>query len=136
MSKKTKFSHVWGKAVDKDGNVHYVTIVGKLEQSHERVTVKEDAYVAYSEFKGVMGTLTYAPKLLKRKLTLGMSICHPNDEFNEEIGVKMAKSKIKKGQTLGSLETNNVTMLTDDAILAELFVKLAHITSNIDNYLP
>jgi len=69
-------------------------------------------------------------------LTIGMSICHPYDKFDEEIGIKVAKSRIEKGDVLGTLETSDVTMLTKDAIMAELMVKLNHVMGHIDQYLP
>ena len=65
-----------------------------------------------------------------------MSICHPLDTFDEEIGVEVAKSRIKNGLVLGSVETNDVTMLTEDAIFAELMTKLNWIMDNIEDYLP
>jgi hypothetical protein len=65
-----------------------------------------------------------------------VSICHPHDIFDENIGIEIAKRRIKKGETLGSLETSDVTMLTEDAIMGEILVKLTHITSNIEEYLP
>jgi len=58
------------------------------------------------------------------------------DEFDEEKGIEVAKARIAAGDNLGVLETNSVTMLTDDAIMAELFVKLNYMTENIDDYLP
>ena len=57
------------------------------------------------------------------------------DVFDKEKGEEIAKSRIKNGQSIGSLETNDVTMLTEDAILSEIFVKLMYITDNIDKYI-
>ena len=83
----------------------------------------------------VKGELRYKAKQMKRKLTLGLSICHPSDTFDEEVGVEIAKARIEKGYDLGSLETTNVTMLTEDAIMAELLVKLQYVTNHIDDYI-
>ena len=122
---------------DSKGAKHTVTVVGKLEQTRERQMVQEVVPVEVKEGSFVDGVLSYpSNKLLKRKLTLGVSICHPYDIFDEQIGIDIAKSRIKKGQTLGSLETSDVTMLTDDAIMGEIMVKLNHICSTIDDYLP
>ena len=74
-------------------------------------------------------------KILTRRLTLGVSICHPLDEFDKEKGEEIAKSRINRGEAIGSLETNDVTMLTEDAIMAEIFTKLMYITKNIDEYI-
>ena len=113
---KVKYFHLWGKTKAKDGEDHYVTV----------------------EFKPghfTNGELKYSIKKLNRKLTLGVSICHPLDEFDEEIGCELAKARIENGQDLGIIETSDVTMLTEDAILSELLTKLQYILANIDDYI-
>jgi len=133
---KTKFYSMYAICEDSKGVKHTVTVVGKLEQTRERQMVQEVVPVEVKEGSFVDGVLSYpSNKLLKRKLTLGMSICHPHDIFDEQIGIDIAKSRIKKGQTLGSLETSDVTMLTDDAVMAEIYTKLTHITENIEDFL-
>ena len=131
----TKFYHVYGKAVDANGKPHIVTIVGKFVQTRKKTEVKEEVDVETNVGTFVKGELKYDVKQLKRTLTLGISICHPSDEFDEEVGVEIAKRRIKRGENLGTIETNNVTMLTEDAIFAELMVKLNHIVENIDAYI-
>ena len=133
---KTKFFHLYGNAVAADGKNHVVTVVGKFEQTRKPVEFTEIIPVEYKEGSSVNGTLKYSRKVLNRKLTIGVSICHPSDDFDEEIGVEVAKSRIKHGLNLGVLETSSVTMLTEDAIMAELLIKLQHICDNIDEYLP
>jgi hypothetical protein len=64
-----------------------------------------------------------------------MSICHPSDTFDEEVGVEIAKARIENGYDLGKLETSNVTMLTEDAIMAELVTKLNYVSEHIDDYI-
>ena len=135
MSKKIVYYHVYGKAIDSDGVNHYVTVVGKLEQTRERSIVQEQVPVEVKPNSFVSGVLTYQPKILRRKLTLGVSICHPSDTFDEQVGIKVAKGRIERGEDLGSLVTNNITMLTEDAIMGELIVKLNHICENIDDYI-
>ena len=68
-------------------------------------------------------------------MTVGVSICHPTDEFNEEFGIELAKARIELGKDSGSVYTNNVTMLTDDLVMAELVGKLSFICNNIENYI-
>lgn len=85
--------------------------------------------------KFVKGNLTYNVKQLKRKLTLGVSICHPLDDFDEEIGVEIAKKRIENRQDVGSIETSSVTMLTEDAILAELVTKLNYVLEHLEDYI-
>ena len=132
---KEKFYHAWAKATSSNGDEHYVTVVGKFEQSRKEKIVQDVVPVETKPNTIVDGILTYGVKNLNRKLTLGVSICHPSDTFNEEIGINIAKGRINRGQDLGQIETSNVTMLTEDAIMAEILVKLNHICQNIDEYI-
>ena len=133
---KTKFYSMYAICEDSKGVKHTVTVVGKLEQTRERQMVQEIVPVEVKEGSFVDGVLSYpSNKLLKRKLTLGVSICHPHDIFDEQIGIDIAKGRINSGQDLGQLETSNVTMLTEDAIMSEILVKLNHICQNIDEYI-
>ena len=133
---KEKFYHAWAKATSSNGDEHYVTVVGKFEQSRKEKIVQDVVPVETKPNTIVDGILTYGVKNLNRKLTLGVSICHPSDTFNEEIGINIAKRRINRGQDLGQIETSNITMLTEDAIMAEIIVKLNHIVENIDDFLP
>lgn len=133
---KEKFYHAWAKATSSNGDEHYVTVVGKFEQSRKEEIVQDVVPVETKPNTIVDGILTYGVKNLNRKLTLGVSICHPSDTFNEEIGINIAKRRINRGQDLGQIETSNITMLTEDAIMAEILVKLNHIVENIDDFLP
>ena len=133
---KTKYYHVFGRVKDKEGQEHVVTVVGKFEQTRKQEEVKEVVDVETLPNVFVKGDLTYKVKQLKRKLTLGVSICHPLDDFDEEVGVEIAKKRIENCQDVGYLETSNVTMLTEDAIMAELVVKLNYILGHIEDYLP
>ena len=132
---KEKFYHAWAKATSSNGDEHYVTVVGKFEQSRKEKIVQDVVPVETNPNTIVDGILTYGVKNLNRKLTLGVSICHPSDTFNEEIGINIAKRRINRGQDLGQIETSNITMLTEDAIMAEIIVKLNHICQNIDEYI-
>jgi hypothetical protein len=132
---KEKFYHAWAKATSINGDEHYVTVVGKFEQSRKEEIVQDVIPVETKPNTFVDGVLTYGVKTLNRKLTLGVSICHPLDKFDEEIGINIAKGRIERGQDLGQLETSNVTMLTEDAIMAEILVKLNYIVNNIDEYI-
>lgn len=131
---KEKYFHVFGRTTASDGKERVVTIVGKFEQSRKPQEFTENVEVETLKGGFVQGELKYKLKTLKRKLTLGLSICHPLDKFDEEVGVEIAKSRINKGINLGSIETSDVTMLTEDAIFAELMVKLNHIIENVDEY--
>jgi len=132
---RVKYYHAWAKATSSNGDEHYVTVVGKFEQSRKEEIVQDVVPVETKPNTIVDGILTYGVKNLNRKLTLGVSICHPLDKFDEEVGINIAKGRIARGQDLGQLETSNVTMLTEDAIMAEILVKLNHIVENIDEYI-
>lgn len=132
---RVKYYHAWAKATSSNGDEHYVTVVGKFEQSRKEEIVQDVVPVETKPNTIVDGILTYGVKNLNRKLTLGVSICHPLDKFDEEVGINIAKGRIARGQDLGQLETSNVTMLTEDAIMAEILVKLNHIVERIDEYI-
>ena len=131
---KVKYYHVYGKTTASDGKERVVTIVGKFEQTRKKREINEEVDVETNRGY-VKGNLSYNIKTLYRKLTLGLSICHPLDKFDEEVGVEIAKSRINKGINIGSIETSDVTMLTEDAIFAELMVKLNHVMDSIDEYI-
>ena len=132
---KAKYYHMYAICTDSKGDKHTVTVVGKFEQTRKEEIVQEITKVETKPNSFVDGILTFGVKKLNRKLTLGVSICHPKDEFDEEVGIKVAKGRIENGQDLGIIETNDVTMLTEDAIMAELIVKLNHVCENIDEYI-
>ena len=133
---KVKFYHLYADAYDKDGEKHVVTVVGKFTQNYVPKEVAEEVPVEVKPGTVVKGKLTFNRRTLHRVLTVGVSICHPKDEFDEEFGVELAKARIEKGEDAGSIETNNVTMLTEDLIMAELLGKLTYICNNVDSYLP
>ena len=133
---KTKFYSLWHEAIDADGEKHYVTVVGKFTQNYIPKEVTQEVPVEVKPGTTVNGKLTFNKRTLHRTLTVGVSICHPADTFDEEFGVELAKARIERGQDAGKIETNNVTMITEDLIMAELLGKLSFICNNIDDYLP
>lgn len=133
---RIKYFHLYGNATAEDGKNHIVTIVGKLVQSKKMTEFAETVPVEFRPGAFLDGELKFKRNIFNRKLTLGMSICHPLDTFDIEKGVEIAKARIERGESLGSLETSSVTMLTDDAVMAELLVKLNYVTEHIDDYLP
>lgn len=136
MSKKIKYYHRSGEVTLKNGTTRKVTIVGKFEQTRKPTTIVEDAIVDVYPGKYVDGTLMFSRKILERKFTIGMAICAPSDKFDEEYGIKLAKKRIKQGINLGTVYTNDVTMLTKDACEAELENKFKFISKNLEKYLP
>ena len=132
---KTKFFHLFADGVDSKGEKHTVTVVGKFEQEYIRRPAEIPVMVKLKRNRYADGKLSFAEKLLHRTLTIGVAICSPDDEFDEAEGVRIAKRRIERGDGVGKIETNDVTMITDDLIIAELFGKLSYITSHIDKYI-
>ena len=131
---KTKYYHLFADGVDSNGEKHTVTVVGKFTQEYVQkpFTAKVPVEVKPNSF--VNGELTFNKRTLHRKLTIGVAICNPTDEFNEAEGVRIGKRRIEEGKDVGTVETNDVTMLTEDLILAEMIGKLSYITTHIDKY--
>ena len=136
MSKKIKYYHRSGLVGLEDGSTRMVTIVGKFEQTRKPQVITEDASVEVFPNKYVNGKLTFSRKVLERKLTMGLAICAEGDDFNEEYGIRLAKKRIEKGYNLGTVYTNDVTMLTKDACEAEVENKFRFISDNLEKYLP
>ncbi len=133
---KLKYTSLWAVARDANGEKHYVTVVGKFTQNYVPKEITEEVPVEVKPGSFVKGKLTFNKRTLHRTLTVGVSICHPSDEFDEEFGVELAKARIERGEDAGKIETNDVTMLTEDLVAAELLGKLTYICNNIDSYLP
>lgn len=131
---RTRFYDLHMECKDKNGERHVVTVVGKLTQKNVRKPFEENTLLTIGE-KTVNAKVSFSKRMMERELTIGASICHPKDEFNEEVGIKIAKSRIKSGNDCGSIYTNSPTMLTEDAIMAELLVKLSYICTNIDEFI-
>lgn len=131
---KTKFYSLHAPCYDSKGERHYVTVVGKFTQSYVPKEITQIVPVEAKPGSFVNGKLTFNKRTLHRTLTVGVSICHPSDEFNEEFGVELAKARIEKGQDAGTIETNDVTMITEDLIMAELLGKLTYVCNNVESY--
>ena len=132
---KIKYYHLILDAYDSDNKKHTITVVGKWEQKYIKEEIKEDVPVEIYEGRFVRGELSFKKRTLERKFTVAYAICSPEDEFNEEKGIEIAKSRIEKGRDIGSIMTNNVTMLTEDLCYYELLGKISYIAKNIDKYI-
>lgn len=132
---KTKYYHLFAECKDKDGEKHYVTVVGKFTQNYVPKQITQEVPVEVKPGTYVNGKLTFNKRTLHRTLTLGISICHPLDKFDEAFGVELAKARIERGQDAGTIETNDVTMLTEDLIMAEILGKLSYICNHVGDYI-
>ena len=132
---KTKNYSLWAEAIDANGEKHIVTVVGKFTQNYVPKQVTQEVPVEVKPGTYVNGKLTFNKRTLHRTLTLGVSICHPLDKFDEAFGVELAKARIERGQDAGTIETNDVTMLTEDLIMCEILGKLSYICNHVDDYI-
>jgi hypothetical protein len=132
---KTKNYSLWAEAIDANGEKHIVTVVGKFTQNYVPKQITQEVPVEVKPGTYVNGKLTFNKRTLHRTLTLGVSICHPLDKFDEAFGVELAKARIERGQDAGTIETNDVTMLTEDLIMCEILGKLSYISNHIDDYI-
>jgi len=132
---KTKYFSLWADAIDANGEKHIVTVVGKFTQNYVPKQVTQEVPVEVKPGSTVTGKLTFNKRTLHRTLTLGVSICHPLDKFDEAFGVELAKARIERGQDAGTIETNDVTMLTEDLIMCEILGKLSYICNHVDDYI-
>ena len=129
-----KIYSMYGTAVDKDGQKHVVTIVGEYTTKKEVEFNSTDVDVQVSEDKFVQGIITVPRKQMVRTLRYAYSICNPEDEFNEEVGISIATRRIKDNP-LGELKTKYVTSLCKDQIEIILFGELKYIMENIDKFI-
>jgi hypothetical protein len=128
---KEKVFSVNGVGISKDGTKHHVTIVATYLQQRGKVVEIESS----SRYDGEYDLYCQYIKQKTRTLKIGYSICHPEDKFDEDYGVKLALKRIKDGDINGKLITNDFTMLTKDMIQCILDCKLKYFTENIDKYL-
>lgn len=121
-----KIYTAYGTATDKNGVDHVVTVVGELTK--ERKSIFEVTQVSHNQ------ELTTHRRITERKLTFGHSICNPEDEFNEEEGIRVAKRRVRKNPN-GSLYSTDTTMLTEDACNMYVIHKLMYIIQHIDKFI-
>ena len=133
---REKFYSMYAKAKDVNGVEHTVTVVGKLEQYKVSDEEIEEFPTVNDYGKEGQGFIVTPFKRTVRRLRLAYSICHPNDEFNEEVGTEIAKKRIEHDDFIGELYSPNCTMLNDDQCQLSVFGELNYIVKNIDKYLP
>ena len=129
-----KIYSMYGTAVDKNGQSHVVTVVGEYTTKKEVELKTSDVNVEVTEDKFVQGIITLPRKQMVRTLRYAYSICNPEDEFNEQEGVRLATKRIKNNP-LGELTTKYVTSLCKDQIELILFGELKYIIENIDKFI-
>lgn len=128
---KQKFYSSYGEAIDKNGERHVVTVVGEFKRFKEKRV--KDTTITLEDGKEAVVLEQISRK--KRTFKMAYAICHPEDEFNQEIGEKIAKRRLKQGEIIGTVSTFDVTMLNDDQCELMVFGETCHIINQIDHYL-
>lgn len=80
-------------------------------------------------------TFVYRRSVWQYSLTLAKAICHPDDIFDENVGIRKAISRLKS-DSIGKLITEDYTMLTPDACQEIVNHKADYIARNIAKFLP
>lgn len=124
-----KIFSMYADAIDKNGEKHIVTVVGKYVKKNEFISVAEQKTI-----NGKDGLFVREEKKRVRKLILAYSICHPTDTFNEEEGIRVALRRMRE-HPIGTLTTEDKTMLCKDMCNILVFNELKHIINHIDNYI-
>lgn len=130
-NKVTIFSCV--KLVTNDDKKRTVLVVGIRTEETENI-VETDSIFGKDNGKTIEGTVQFIKKMPLRRFVLGCSICHPDDEFDEETGIELA-IKNAKNYPLGELKSHNWTMLQDDQCEMMVQLEANYIGNNIDRYL-
>ena len=132
---KAKIYSTTKEAVDKEGGKHVITVVGSLTKRRRKVDHIKDAYVEIGKKSVLKGTLSFKEKRIDKQLTMAMSICHPHDTFDKEVGIKLATSRLKK-YDIGKVETSSLSMLDSQMVNAMISAKADYIADNLDKFLP
>lgn len=132
---KEKFYSLWGKATDKNGQDHYVTVVGKFTQSKVTETIPTSMTVIDERRKQHEGLLITDYKKKVRSFTMAKAICDPRDTFSFEEGQRIAKKRIEEGEVIGTQTSEDITMLNDDQCQLLVFGEVNHIIQHIDEYI-
>ena len=128
---RTKYYSLFGEAFDKTGRSHVVTVVGEYTQFKEDFVEEVDMLTE----DGVNCKVLKPIKKQKRVLKLAYSICHPEDDFDKEEGIKVAKRRLKQGNTIGELSSYDFTMLNPDQCEMMVLNEVGHIIKHIDTYI-
>ena len=123
------------EVVDKEGGKHVITVVGSLTKRRRKIDHIKDAYVEIGKKSVLKGTLSFKEKRIDKQLTMAMSICHPHDTFDKEVGIKLATSRLKK-YDIGKVETSSLSMLDSQMVNAMISAKADYIADNLDKFLP
>lgn len=136
MKKRRKTYLKTGHAYVGNGRNATILVYGELWETEtvdgifvQRVGLSRDGkriIECGSSSVGVLG----APYAKTKYFNMGWAICSPDDEYNEEIGIKIAKSRFLKSP----LSTQSGTFLTNDMIDAILENEIRFIQNNLSKF--
>ena len=131
MKKKEYF--VEGEVKDANGDLRHIVLLGVLTQE-KIIDIKEKVVnVPINDKKSVKGVLTFPRKQTIRKLVYSFAICHPDDKYDVNQGLSIARKRVDTNP-MGELETMYITTLCDDQVMHILNGELQYIINNIDKF--
>lgn len=132
---KEKFYSLWGKATASDGSDHYVTVVGRFTQEKTNDTVATETTIVDDNAKEHKALVLVDYKKKNRKFEMARAICDPRDTFDYEYGKRKAMKRIAEGEVIGTINSEDITMLNDDICNMLVFNEVNHVIKNIDSYI-
>ena len=136
MKKRRKTYLKTGTTYVGNGRIVTILVYGELWETEtvdgiyvQRVGLSRDGKRIIESGNGSVGVLG-SPYSKTKYFNMGWAICSPDDEYNEEIGIKIAKSRFLKSP----LSTQSGTFLTNDMIDAILDNEIRFIQNNINKF--
>ena len=129
---KAKIYSMYATAIDSLGKKHVVTIVGELSQKMDSELVSEEIEVPVKN-RIEKGVISYPVRQKTRTFRYAYSICHPEDKFNKELGIEIAKKRLAR--PLGELKSTYTSCLTKDQVEFILLEELTYIKEHIDRFI-
>lgn len=132
--KQEVLNHLVGELVDYKGLVHKIVIVATIESLpyYRKHRTHEDEEYSIAHYTESRGEEDY--KIVRRALRLGISVCNPEDQFDEEKG---------KGSALGrAMNSDPVLYATKSGIINTTLVnallkqELEYVCANPDLIIP
>ena len=117
--------------VDYKGDTHHI-VACALSQSP-----KQDSHtlrVGWADKANRLDVDDHLFHEVYRMVTVGISICNPEDKFDEQEGIKIATRRVKNNP-LGELKTPFITCLCKDQVEHILKGELNYIITNIDKFI-
>ena len=136
MKKRRKSYLKTGSAYVGNGRIVTILVYGELWETEtvdgiyvQRIGLSRDGKRIMERGSGSIGVLG-TPYSKTKYFNMGWAICSPDDEYNEEIGIEIAKSRFLKSP----LSTQSGTFLTNDMIDAILDNEIRFMQNNLSKF--